>query len=86
MRRGRGGGGASAVPAGGASTFPTRRWRRRRCGASADVRWQMDKADISTLPSAKEQEAYLRPQIYEGDMQKVMKLYPGTQVCGAGGV
>jgi outer membrane protein assembly factor BamD (BamD/ComL family) len=46
---------------------------------SADVRWQIDKADISTLPSAKEQEAYLRPQIYEGDMQKVMKLYPGTK-------
>jgi hypothetical protein len=46
---------------------------------SADVRWQLDKADISTLPSAKEQEAYLRPQVYEGDMQKVMKSYPGTK-------
>ncbi len=46
---------------------------------SADVRWQLDKADISTLPSAKEQEAYLRPQIYEGDMQQVMKLYPGSK-------
>jgi outer membrane protein assembly factor BamD (BamD/ComL family) len=46
---------------------------------AADVRWQIDKADISTLPSAREQEAYLRPQIYEGDMQKVMKLYPNTK-------
>ncbi len=46
---------------------------------SADVRWQIDKADVRTLPSAKEQEAYLRPQIYEGDMQKVIKLYPGTK-------
>ena len=46
---------------------------------SADVRWQLDKADIRTLPSAKEQEAYLRPQIYEGDMQKLMKRYPGTK-------
>jgi outer membrane protein assembly factor BamD (BamD/ComL family) len=46
---------------------------------SADVRWQLDKADIRTLPSAKEQEAYLRPQIYEGDMQKLMKQYPGTK-------
>ena len=46
---------------------------------SADVRWQIDKADISTLPSAHEQEAYLRPQIYEGDLQKVMKLYPNTK-------
>jgi hypothetical protein len=48
---------------------------------SADVRWQLDKADIRTLPSAKEQEAYLRPQIYEGEMQKVMKTYPGTKVA-----
>jgi hypothetical protein len=46
---------------------------------SADVRWQIDKADIRTLPSAKEQEAYLRPQIYEGELQKVMKLYPNTK-------
>jgi outer membrane protein assembly factor BamD (BamD/ComL family) len=46
---------------------------------SADVRWQLDKIDISTLPSAKEQEAYLRPQLYEGEMQKVMKLYPGSK-------
>jgi len=46
---------------------------------AADVRWQLDKADISTLPSAHEQEAYLRPQIYEGDMQRVLKLYPATK-------
>lgn len=46
---------------------------------SADVRWQMNKRDVSTLPSAKEQEAYLRPQIFEGDMRKVVKGYPGTK-------
>ena len=46
---------------------------------SADVRWQLDRADVRTLPSAKEQEAYLRPQIYEGEMQKVMKQYPGSK-------
>lgn len=45
----------------------------------ADIRWQLDKRDISTLPSAKEQEAYLRPQIYEGEMKKLMKAYPGTK-------
>jgi hypothetical protein len=52
---------------------PEAAWR------SADIRWQLDKRDISTLPSAKEQEAYLRPQIYEGELKKVMKTYPGTQ-------
>jgi outer membrane protein assembly factor BamD (BamD/ComL family) len=46
---------------------------------AADIRWQLDKADISTLPSAKEQEAYLRPQLYEGDFQKLMKLYPNSK-------
>jgi hypothetical protein len=46
---------------------------------SADVRWQLDKADLSTLPSAHEQEAYLRPQLYEGEMEKVMKLYPASK-------
>ena len=46
---------------------------------SADIRWQLEKADISTLPSAKEQEAYLRPQIYDGDLKRVMKQYPGSK-------
>jgi len=45
----------------------------------ADIRWQMEKLDISTLPSAKEQDAYLRPQLYEGEMKKLMKQYPGTK-------
>jgi len=45
---------------------------------SADVRWQLDKLDISTLPSAHEQEAYLRPQIYDGELKHVMKLYPDS--------
>jgi outer membrane protein assembly factor BamD (BamD/ComL family) len=48
---------------------------------SADIRWQLDKADIATLPSAHEQQAYLRPQLYEGDLRKVMKLYPGSPVA-----
>ena len=55
------------------SLAPEAAWR------SADIRWQLDKRDISTLPSAKEQEAYLRPQLYEGELKKVMKMYPGTR-------
>jgi hypothetical protein len=50
---------------------------------SADIRWQLDRADISTLPSAKEQEAYLRPQIYEGALKKVEKRYPGEYAARA---
>jgi hypothetical protein len=46
---------------------------------AADIRWQLEKADISTLPSAKEQEAYLRPQLYEGEMKRIIKNYPGSK-------
>jgi hypothetical protein len=52
---------------------PEAAWR------AADIRWQLDKLDISTLPSAKEQEAYLRPQLYEGEMKKVIKNYSGSK-------
>ncbi len=52
---------------------PEAAWR------AADVRWQIERRDVSTLPSAKEQEAYLRPQIFEGEMRKVIKAYPGTR-------
>jgi hypothetical protein len=46
---------------------------------AADIRWQLEKADISTLPSAKEQEAYLRPQVYEGELKRVMKTWPNSK-------
>ncbi len=45
---------------------------------SADIRWQMEKADNSTLPSAHEQDAFLRPQIYEGQLKRVIKNYPNS--------
>lgn len=46
---------------------------------SADIRWQLEKEDTATLPSAKEQEAYLRPAIYDGEMKRIMKVWPGSQ-------
>ncbi len=46
---------------------------------AADVRWQLEKRDLSSLPSAKEQDASLRPTIYEGEMRKVIKQYPGSK-------
>ena len=45
---------------------------------SADIRWQMDQRDVRTLPSAKEQAAYLRPQVSEVEMKRVLKNYPGS--------
>jgi outer membrane protein assembly factor BamD (BamD/ComL family) len=51
---------------------PEAAWR------SADIRWQLDKQDISSLPSAHEQEAYLRPELFEGALKRVMKMYPNS--------
>ena len=45
---------------------------------AADIRWQLDKSDIATLPSAHEQESYLRPTLYDGELRKVIKLYPNS--------
>ncbi|MBS1800914.1 MAG: hypothetical protein JSS95_13950 [Acidobacteria bacterium] len=55
------------------SLAPEAAWR------SADIRWQLAKADISSLPSAKEQDPVLRPRIFDGEMKKVIKNFPGTK-------
>jgi hypothetical protein len=59
--------------------FPDSKLAADAAWRAADIRWQLEKRDMSTLPSAKEQEAYLRPQLYEGDLKRVMKLYPRTR-------
>jgi hypothetical protein len=46
---------------------------------SADIRWQIEKADVMSRPSAKEQEAYLREGMEEKYMKEVMKKFPGTK-------
>lgn len=46
---------------------------------AADIRWQIERADIMTRPSAREREAYMRGQINEQWMKLVMKKFPGTK-------
>jgi len=46
---------------------------------SADIRWQIDKADVMSRPSAKEKEAYLRQGMTEDFMKEVIKKFPGTK-------
>jgi outer membrane protein assembly factor BamD (BamD/ComL family) len=46
---------------------------------SADIRWQIDKADVMSRPSAKEKEAYLREGMTEDFMKEVIKKFPGTK-------
>ena len=46
---------------------------------AADIRWQIQKADASTLPSAHEKESWLREQMDEDEMKAVQKYFPHTR-------
>jgi hypothetical protein len=46
---------------------------------AADIRWQLDKVDIMTKPSAREQDAYLRGEIEDTWMKETIKKFPGTK-------
>lgn len=46
---------------------------------SADIRWQIEKADVMSLPSAKEQDPYMRRGMNEDYFKKVMKKFPNTK-------
>jgi hypothetical protein len=52
---------------------PEAAWR------AADIQWQLQKADASTRPSAKERDAYLRDQMDEDELKKIVKYYPHTR-------
>jgi len=46
---------------------------------AADIRWQVERADVMTRPSARERQAYMRGQMNEQWMKLVIKKYPGTK-------
>jgi hypothetical protein len=52
---------------------PSRMARRRH------PQWQLQKADASTRPSAKERDPYMRDQMDEDELKKIIKLYPHTR-------
>jgi hypothetical protein len=53
--------------------MPEAMWR------AADIKWQLQKADVSTLPSAHEKAAYLREQMDESEMKEIEKYFPHTK-------
>jgi len=55
------------------SLAPEAAWR------AADILWQIQKSDLSSLPSAKERDPSLRMQMDEDGLKKVIKLYPRTR-------
>jgi hypothetical protein len=52
---------------------PEAAWR------SADDEWQIEKADAAGRASSKERDPYMRDQMDEDEMKKVIKLYPKTR-------
>lgn len=59
--------------------FPQSQWAPEALYRAADIRWQIQKADASSLPSAHEKENYLREQMDENEMRDVMKYFPRTR-------
>ena len=53
---------------------PEAAWR------SADIRWQLQKADVFSLPSAHEKDAYMREQIDDEEFRKLKKNLPPFQM------
>ena len=46
---------------------------------AADIRWQIERSDVLTRPSAHARESYMRGQMNEEWMKLVNKKYPGTK-------
>src|SRR5215831_2054292 len=59
--------------------FPTSPLAGEGLYRAADIRWQVDRSDIMTRPSARERDAYMRGQIDEEWMKLVIKKFPGTK-------
>jgi hypothetical protein len=59
--------------------FPTSVLAPDAAWRAADILWQIEKADASSRPSAKERDPYLREQMDEDELKKVIKFYPQTR-------
>lgn len=59
--------------------FPNSPLAAEAAWRAADIEWQIEKADASTRPSAREKDAYMREQMDEDALRKVIKYYPRTR-------
>lgn len=62
-----------------AEMFPNSPLAPQAAWRAADIQWQLEKADASTLPSAKERDPVYRQQMNEDPLRKVIKYYPRTR-------
>jgi outer membrane protein assembly factor BamD (BamD/ComL family) len=59
--------------------FPTAPLAGEALYRAADIRWQIERSDVMSRPSAREKENYLREGMNEDSMKQVMKKFPGTK-------
>ena len=59
--------------------FPTSPLAAEGLYRAADIRWQMERSDVMTRPSAREKDAYMRGQMDEEWMKLVIKKFGGTK-------
>ncbi len=59
--------------------FPTSPAAAEALYRAADIRWQIDRSDVMTRPSARERDSYMRGQIDEEWMKLVATKFPGTK-------
>ena len=62
-----------------ADYFPTSPLAGEAMYRSADIRWQLEKADVASRPSSRERESFLREGMDEKYMKEVIKKFPGTK-------
>jgi hypothetical protein len=59
--------------------FPTSPLAGEGLYRAADVKWQIEKSDVMSRPSARERDASIREGMDEQPMKQVMKKFPGTK-------
>lgn len=59
--------------------FPTSPLAGEGLYRAADIRWQVERSDVLTRPSARERDPYMRGQIGEEWMKLVIKKFPGSK-------
>jgi hypothetical protein len=61
-----------------AEMFPKSPLAGEAAWRAADIQWQIQKADAATRPSAEERDPYLREQLDDTELKKVIKYFPNS--------
>lgn len=62
-----------------AEFYPNSPLRAEACWRAADISWQLQKADLARLPSARERDPKLHEELDETELKKIEKEFPHTR-------